>query len=348
MAGTTLTQIFRLQAVSQFVPHLSPLVTVILPIRNERAFIERSLGAVLAQDYPADRMEILIADGMSDDDTRAIIAALPGAERVRIIDNPRRIQSAGLNAAIAQATGDILVRVDGHTLIAPDYVRQCVAALQATGADNVGGAMDPVGLTATGVAIAAAGKSPFAVPTAFHVSQQSQFTDTVYLGAWPRRVFERVGGFNEHVGVNEDYELNYRIRASGGTIYFSPAIRSVYYGRQTFPDLARQYYRYGRSKVKTLREHPASLRPRQLVAPLFVAGLVGGLPFSAISDTLRRLWLAGQLAYLAANLVFSFKAAARVEFQAAWRLPLVFLTIHLAWGFGFWVGLLASQETKTR
>lgn len=322
------------------------MVTVILPIRNERAFIERCLSAVLAQDYPADRMEILIADGMSDDETREIIAAMPGAERVRIIGNPRRIQSAGLNEAIQHATGDIIVRVDGHTIIAPDYVSQCVKALEATGADNVGGAMDPVGITATGKAIAAAGKSPFAVPTAFHVSQQAQFTDTVYLGAWPRKVFERVGGFNEHVGVNEDYELNVRIRATGGEIYFSPDIRSVYYGRQALPALARQYYRYGKSKVRTLREHPASLRPRQLVAPVFVAGLVGGLPLGWFNRLLQRLWLAGVMAYGIANLYFSFKASAQLAPQIAWRLPFVFLTIHLAWGFGFWVGLAESYQSK--
>ena len=332
---------------SHSVPDLLPLVSIILPIRNERAFIERCLGAVLAQDYPADCMEILVADGMSDDGTQAIIAAMPGSERVRIIDNPRRIQAAGLNEAIQQARGDVIVRVDGHTIIAPDYVSQCVAALQATGADNVGGAMDPAGLTSTGEAIAAAGKSPFAVPTAFHVSQIAQFTDTVYMGAWPQSIFEKIGLFREDFIANEDYELNYRIRASGGTIYFTPKIRSVYYGRQSFPALARQYYRYGKSKVKTLREHPGSLRPRQLVAPLFVAGVIGGLPLSLFSSTLRRLWLAGQLVYLAANLYFSFKTSTRVGSRIAWRLPLVFLTIHLAWGLGFWVGLMESHEPGT-
>lgn len=323
-----------------------PLVTVILPIRNESAFIERCLGAILTQDYPADQLEILVADGMSDDDTRQIIAAMPGAERVRIIDNPRRIQAAGLNEAIRHAKGDVIVRVDGHTVVAPDYVRQCINALQATDADNVGGAMDPVGLTDTGKAIALAGKSPFAVPTAFHVSATPQFTDTVYMGAWPRHVFDRVGGFSERVGVNEDYELNYRIRASGGKIFFSPQIRSVYYGRQTIPALARQYYRYGKSKVRTLQEHPASLRPRQLVAPLFVAGLMVGLPLGWLSKLLRGLWWAGLICYGIANLYFSFKAAARLTPKIAWRIPLVFFTIHLAWGIGFWMGLLNRDKAR--
>jgi glycosyltransferase involved in cell wall biosynthesis len=322
-------------------------VTVIMPIRNESAFIARSLGAVLAQEYPSELMEILVADGMSDDDTRQIIAAMPGAERVCVFDNPRRIQSAGLNEAIRQAKGDIIVRVDGHTIIAPDYVRQCVDALRATGADNVGGAMDPVGLTDTGKAIAAAGKSPFAVPTAFHVSATPQFTDTVYMGAWPRAVFEKVGFFREDFIANEDYEHNVRIRAAGGKIFFSPQIRSVYYGRQTLLALAHQYYRYGKSKVGTLREHPSSIRPRQLVAPLFVAGLIAGVPLSWLSSLLRALWWAGLLAYGVANLLFSWKAAVRLEPQIAWRVPLAFFTVHLAWGIGFWVELLKIDRIRT-
>src|SRR5690606_22643995 len=196
--------------------------------------------------------------------------------RVRIFPNPERIQSAGLNIVIPQAQGKYVIRIDGHTIIAPDYVRRCVELLEETGAHNVGGAMDPAGITPMGKAIAAAGKSPFAVPSAFHVSSTPQFTDTVYLGAWPRQVFDQVGLYNTKVGVNEDYELNYRIRQAGGKIYFSPEIKSVYYGRQTLSALARQYFRYGKSKVKTLANHPKSLRPRQLIAPVFVAGLMLG------------------------------------------------------------------------
>lgn len=320
-------------------PCLPPFVSVIMPLRNERAFIARSLGAVLNQDYPGERMEILIADGMSDDGTVEFIRRLPGAERVRIISNPQRIQSAGLNLAIEEACGQFIVRVDGHTVIAPDYVRQCVAALQVTGAHNVGGPMDPVGMTPTGRAIAAAGKSPFAVPTAFHVSETEQYTDTVYLGAWPREVFHHVGLFNTQVGVNEDYEMNYRIRQSGGSIYLSPAIRSQYYGRQTLTALAKQYFHYGRSKVIMLRRHPASARPRQVIAPAFVAALVGGVPLSLVLPPAGYLWLAMLLLYTMFSLCFSARVARRSEARLFWRLPLVFLTIHAAWGAGFWVGV---------
>ncbi len=317
-----------------------PLVTVIMPIRNEEAFIARSLGAVLAQDYPVDRIEVLVADGMSDDQTLSMIQSLPGAERVRIIPNPRRIQAAGMNEAIPHAHGEIIIRVDGHTVIAPDYIQQCVLALQATGAQNVGGPMNPAGITPLGKALAVAGKSSFAVPSAFHVSQRMQYTDTVYLGAWPRQVFDQVGLYNEHVGVNEDYELNYRIRKAGGKIYFSPAIRSQYFGRQTIGALVRQYFRYGRSKMMMLRDHPASVRWRQLVAPAFVVGVVGGVVLSLLIPGFWNLWAGGLMLYIMLSLYFSARLAAQNGWQLFWRLPLVFFAIHFAWGTGFWVELL--------
>jgi len=317
-----------------------PFVTVIMPVYNEEAFIARSLGAVLAQDYPPERFEILVVDGMSRDATRRVIQSLPDAQRVRIIDNPQRLQAAAMNIALPHAKGEVIVRVDGHTIIAPDYLRACVRALQTTEAWNVGGGMHPVGETPMGKAIAAAGRSAFAVPTAFHVSQQPAYTDTVYMGAWWRWALERVGGFDPTFAINEDYELNYRIRAAGGKIYFSPEIRSDYYCRQTLAALWRQYYRYGIGRVQTLRKHPRSLRARQLAAPLFVAGVFGGALTAPFNALLRALWLLGLALYGVANLFFSWRTARRHGMAHLPRLPLVFLTIHIAWGLGFWRGLL--------
>jgi GT2 family glycosyltransferase len=241
-----------------------------------------------------------------------------------------------------QARGEYVIRVDGHTVIAPDYVRCCVEALQATGAHNVGGPMDPVGLTPMGKAIAAAGKSPFAVPSAFHVSQKAQYTDTVYMGAWPRQVLDSVGYYDSGYAINEDYELNVRIRQAGGQIYLSPDIKCAYYGRQTLGALAKQYYRYGKGKVATLRKHPGSLKIRHLVAPVFVAGLVVGALLSLVFPWARALWLSGILAYLAMALLFSYRIAAKTDRSLLARLPLVFAAMHLTWGAGFWVGLAQS------
>jgi len=315
---------------------LLPFVSVIIPIRNESKFIERCLGAVLQQSYPSERMEILIADGMSDDDTVSIIRGMDADNRVKVIENPGRIQCRGLNLLIQASRGDILVRVDGHTIIADNYVAECVRLLQETGAANVGGPMIPVGEGWLGRAIAAAGRSPFAVPSVFHVSEKAQFTDTVYLGAWPRHVLIDVGGYDETPSVNEDYELNIRIRNAGGRIYFPPTIRSTYYGRQNLRALWRQYYRYGRSKVRTLRRHPKSLRPRQIIAPVFVAGIVLGLPLILLLPALIPLYISALLAYLVLCIMFAMLQASRLGWNLFPLLPVVFITIHIAWGTGFW------------
>lgn len=321
-----------------------PFVSIILAVRNERPHIASCLGAILAQDYPARAMEIVIADGASDDGTSDIIHLLPGAaERVRLISNPARIQAAGLNTAIRQAQGDIVIRVDGHTVIAPDYVRRCVALLAETGAANVGGRMIPVGVTPMGKAIAAAGQSVFAVPTAFHVSARAQYTDTVYMGAWPRTTLESVGGFDEQLLANEDYELNYRIRRAGGRIYLSPALVSTYYCRQTLRALAQQYCRYGVGKAQMLKKHPASLRWRQLVPPVFVLALLTLTALAPVSQV-SGIALAAMLAlYAALAICFSAVAARRSGSVLLARLPLVYATMHITWGVGFWMGLLIEM-----
>lgn len=329
-------------------PESLPRVSVVMPIRNEARYITESLGAVLQQDYPADLMEILIADGESTDNTRELIRQLDTTNRVRVISNPGRTQARALNLLFAAATGEIIIRVDGHTVIAPDYVRQCVAVLARTGAANAGGGMVAVGTTAMGKAIAAATGSPFAVPTAFHVSQKEQPTDTVYMGAWPRAIIEKIGQFDESFRANEDYEFNYRIRQAGGTIWLSPAIQSRYYGRQTLKDLTRQYFIYGRSKVDTLLKAPGSVRPRHLVAPVFVLCLVGGALLAIPLPVVRMGWLSLICIYSIVNLVFSVRVAQRHRLPAIWRIWLVFATIHLAWGSGFWAGIVTGGTTRRR
>ena len=332
-----------------------PFISVLLPVRNEARHIATSLGAVLHQQYPPWRMEILVADGESTDATVRVIQSMPGAERVRIIPNPSRIQSAGMNAALREARGEIVVRVDGHTIIEPDYLLQCVHALTISGAQNVGGSIRPVGTTRKGRAIACAARSQFAVPGAFHVElpkdAAGRSTDTVYLGAWPRAVLERVGGFNEALAVNEDYELNHRIRAAGGRVYFSPAIRSWYYSREDYRSLVRQYFRYGRGKITAVRISPGSLHMRQLVPPLFVATLVGGAGL-AVVNLEARIALAALLAvYLLLALIFGMvttREFAPDERSSVVRTALVFPMMHLSWGVGFWLGLFVRQSVDTR
>jgi GT2 family glycosyltransferase len=199
--------------------------------------------------------------------------------------------------------------------------------------------MVPAGVSPMGRAIAAATTIPFGVPTAFHHSQRAQFTDTVYLGVWPHSVFTRVGGFDESMQANEDYELNYRIRHSGGKIYFDPKIRSIYFGRQTLGALLAQYYRYGRSKARTIKMHPASLRPRHLAAPLFTASVILGLPLAIVNVPMRVLWLGVLALYAALATIAALRQATRTSMRLFWRILVVFPAMHLAWGSGFWLGL---------
>lgn len=323
-----------------------PSVTVILPVRNEGLGLRKTLDAVLSQDYPKDRLEIIVADGMSNDGTRELVGSLQSTHpNLCIIDNPGRIVPTGLNAAIRQARGEIIVRVDGHTIIAPDYVRQCVTELRETGADNVGGKMTAIGHTRIGRAVAMATSSPFGVGNArFHYSDKREWVDTVYLGAWRKEVFEQVGLFSEEMVRDQDDEFNYRLREHGGKILLSPLIKSVYTPREDFLSLWRQYFQYGYWKVRVFQQHPAQMCPRQfvpaaLVATVIIATLaalvpgVGCLALGAVLGT-----------YSVANLVCSVHASARSSWEHLPILPLVYATLHFSYGCGFLVGLVRFAD----
>jgi len=320
-----------------------PFVSVIMPIRNEGDFIARSLGAVLEQDYPHDCMEVLIADGMSTDQTRAVIADTAAQHpeiAVKILDNPGKIVPTGFNIALRNAAGDIIVRVDGHTVIEPDYVRQCAHLLQQTGADNVGGRMTAIGRGDFGEAAALATSSPFGVGGArFHYSDQEEWVDTVYMGAWPRAVFNRLGGFDEELVRNQDDEFNYRLRANGGKILLSPKINSRYYNRSTPRSLWRQYYQYGFWKVRVLQKHPLQMSPRQFAPPTLTATILGGAVLAPFSRVIRTLWLLALGLYALGNLGASWQIARKTDERHLKLLPGVFAILHFAYGLGFLHGL---------
>lgn len=325
-------------------PNEKPLVTVIMPIRNEEKFIKRSLGAVLTQDYPHHRLEVVIADGMSTDKTRELIRQL-GEQHpdtpITIVDNPEQIVPPGFNKALQAAKGDVIVRVDGHTIIEPDYVSECVDTLERTGYDNVGGRMDAVGETFFAQVVAFATSSPFGVGGAkFHFSEKEELVDTVYMGAWRKSTFDQIGGFDERFVRSQDSEFNYRLRANGGKILLSPKIKSTYYARSSLPKLWKQYYQYGYYKVQVIFRHPTQFRARQLVPPTFILGLLGGALVAPFSAILRSLWLVGVALYVFGNLLFSFRIALREGIQYLPALLLVFPILHFSWGLGFLDGLI--------
>jgi succinoglycan biosynthesis protein ExoA len=339
-----------------------PSISILMPIRNEACSIGASLATILDQDYPAEKIEVLVADGMSTDGTREIISNFEFRNAkfpIRLIDNPGRIVPTGMNTALRQARGEIIVRVDGHTVIARDYVRRCVEALQDSGADNVGGKMNAAGQGAFGEAAALATSSPFGVGGArFHYSDREEWVDTVYMGAWRREIFDRIGVFDEELVRDQDDEFNYRLREQGGRILLSPRIKSTYTVRSTPKSLWRQYYQYGYWKVRVLQKHPRQMSLRQFVPPIFSASVIFSalLAFTGMSLGFRisdlgfrnskfeiRIFLLPLMlilgAYILANLAASISTAARKGWKHLARLPLVYAILHVSYGLGFLVGM---------
>ncbi|MBM4465158.1 MAG: glycosyltransferase family 2 protein [Chloroflexi bacterium] len=327
-----------------------PFVSVVIPVRNEEEFIARCLQAVVDQDYPHDSMEILVVDGGSEDRSREIVTEFSSKyPMVRLLDNPLLSAPAGLNLGIREARGDVIVRVDGHCLLEPDYVSLCVRCLRETGADNVGGLIRAVGRSYVEQVIALAINSFFGSGgSKFHYASEEQYADTVYLGAFPRHVFDRVGLFNERLMRNQDYELNYRIRAAGGKIFLSPAIRSSYYGRSTLGELWQQYFQYGFWKPEVLHMHPRSVRPRHLVAPLFVFGLLVTGLLGLVHRGFLNLFLLVISGYLLASLLSSLLIARREGWRYFPLLPVAFGVMHFGWGLGFLLGLVRTGISALR
>ena len=329
-----------------------PFVTIVMPVRNEADFIGRSLRAVLLQDYSPNFLEIIVADGLSTDATRTIIGDL-GTEfgvNIKIVENPEQIAPTGLNHAIAAAKDEIIIRVDGHCEIAPDYVTNCVKHLQENKCEGVGGPIETIGETLTAQAIAVAMSSGFGVGgSAFRtVNDREMYVDTVAFPAYKREIFERIGVFNEELVRNQDDEFNYRLRKSGGRILLAPDIHSKYYSRSNFKSLWRQYFQYGFWKVRVLQLHPKQMSLRQFVPFAFVTAII----FLAIGSalTIFAAWMLAALLtlYALANLAATLKAATRIKFTG---IPLVFLSfaiLHFAYGTGFICGLFAFRQKWTR
>jgi glycosyltransferase involved in cell wall biosynthesis len=315
-----------------------PFVTIAIPCLNEAGFIARCVRDALAQQYPADSLEVVVADGGSGDGTREILAALARSERrLRVIDNPGRIQSRGLNEILRVARGDVIARFDAHSEFSPDYIAQCAAELARTGADNVGGAARAKAQTAFQEALCAALDSPLGVGGAGYRRPDAEgFVDTLFCGFFPRAVFERVGMYDPGAVVNEDAELNQRIREAGGKIYLSRKIVAHYYPRSNLSGLIRQYFRYGQGRARTILKGGRLPRPRNVgpfLAVLAGAALMIAQPHSPVT---RRVFAF----YALATLIEALRVARgrpRARALAVWPL---FPAIHIAHGCGMLVGFI--------
>lgn len=331
-----------------------PRVTVLVPCRNEERYISACLDSILGTSYPADRLEILVIDGRSTDRTRDIVQQYVGRDaRIRLVDNPKRIVPTALNAGIRIATGDIVVRMDAHVVYPAAYITRLVTALQDSGADNVGARLItvPSGDGPVARAIAIGLSHPLGVGNAhYRLGSQSErwvAVDTVPFGCYRREVFSRIGGFDEDLIRNQDDEFNARLIQQGGKVLLIPDLTARYYARPTLRQLGRMYFQYGLFKPLVARKVGRVMTARQLVPAGFVAAL--GLTLSMALLWPGTAWALGVLAVLyGAAVIGSSLPYARDEgMPCALALMIVFPTLHVSYGVGFWRGMWRAVFHRT-
>lgn len=326
-----------------------PDVTIIVPCYNEEKTIEGLLDAILSQTYPAADLEVIISDGMSTDGTRDKIGTFQRAHpelSIQVLDNLERNIPSALNRAVEASRGAIIIRLDAHSIPAPDYVEHCVAILNQADIANVGGVWEirPGGESWIARGIAGAAAHPLGAGGArYRVGGPAGSVDTVPFGAFQRAWIDRVGQFDETLLTNEDYEFNVRLRAAGGEVRFDPRIWSIYLARTTLPALARQYTRYGYWKARMLKRHPKSIRLRQLIPPLFVLSILA-LVILAFFAPIARAILAVELGIYGTISIFSalLEAFRRKDLALILTFPLALSVMHLCWGGAFIVGALGA------
>lgn len=325
-------------------PGTRPLVSILIPCRNEEAYITGCLDSILNSDYPQERLELLVADGMSSDRTPEILASYAARHpSVILLDNPRRTTPAALNVAIRAASGDVVIRMDVHVLYPPDYIRRLVEGLEETGADNVGGVIQtvPADDTPTARAIALGMSHPFGVGNShFRTgSRLRRAVDTVPFGCYRREIFDRVGLFDEELIRNQDDEFNFRLIRRGGRVLLLPEVSCRYFARRSLRQLSRMYYQYGYFKPLVARKVGRVMTGRQLVPSLLVATLVGmgglglwlpaaGAAFALISAT-----------YAGFVLGCSTLGARGQGLRCGMVLAAVFPVLHFSYGVGFLRGI---------
>jgi succinoglycan biosynthesis protein ExoA len=332
-----------------------PFVSVIVPVRNEAAFIASTLSQLLAQQYPAGRFEVLVADGCSTDDTRTIVHAwMAEYPHLRLLDNPNRWSSAGRNVAIRAARGDIILLIDGHCQIANDhYLADLVDAFARSGADCVGRPqpLEVSGATSLQRAIAAARSSPLGHHPASHIySGEEAFVPPQSVAiAYRREVFERIGLFDETFDACEDVEFNHRAARAGLHCFFSPRVQVHYHPRGSLAGLFRQLVRYGRGRVRLLRKHPETASAPGFVPAAFLAGLVAGPLLAVLVPPLAWIYGGVLLLYALILLLGSLRCARQQrDLRLLPLLPLVFATIHLAAGTGVWLEAFTGRQVVRR
>jgi cellulose synthase/poly-beta-1,6-N-acetylglucosamine synthase-like glycosyltransferase len=334
-----------------------PIISIIIPCRNEEKYIGKCLDSIIDNDYPNENLEILVADGMSDDATRNIIGGYcVRYPFIKLLDNMKRITPTALNIGIGEAKGEIVIRMDAHNIYEKDYISKCVWHLKEHNVDNVGGVCVtlPGADTTVAESIAFVLSHPFGIGNSYFRigSKELRYVDTVPFGCYRKEVFEEVGLFNEDFIRNQDDELNHRLIKKGGKIILAPDIVSHYYARESLRKLWKMYFQYGYFKPFVARKVGGVLTLRQLVP----AALVGSLTISALLSFMTPkalfIFLLILSLYLVANLACSFSLALKKGLKYFFVLPVVFATTHFSYGFGYFKGIwdfiLSSSYKKKK
>lgn len=320
-----------------------PFVSILMPVRNEESYIERSIRSVIEQDYPHDLMEIILADGRSTDQTKQVIQDFQDQyAKIHLIDNPGMIVPTGMNLAIQKAKGEILIRVDGHCEIDKDYVKNCVEILKDPGIHGVGGPMETIGETFTAKAIAIAMSSFFGVGgSAFRtINNKKIFVETVPFPAYRKDTVQAAGPYDEEMVRNQDDEYNYRLLELGGKILLAPEIRSRYYSRSSLRKLWRQYFQYGYWKVRVMQKHRGQMKLRQFAPPLFVLSVLTGLVLLLFLPEAWFIFVFSIFLYIVASLTAAIISARQYGWKYFLILMIIFPILHFSYGLGFLIGMV--------
>jgi glycosyltransferase involved in cell wall biosynthesis len=319
-----------------------PAVAVVMPVLNEANYLKAAVEAILSQDYQG-QIQVVLALGPSTDLTDLVAKDLAQADpRIITVTNPSGRTPDGLNAALAATNQEIVIRVDAHSELSDGYIKLAVETLQRTGADNVGGIMGAVGVTKFESAVATAMTSPLGVGSAsFHTGGKEGPADTVYLGVFKRSALERIGGYDSSFTRAQDWEMNFRIRETGGTVWFNPNLFVTYRPRGNIRALAKQYFEYGSWRHEVMRRHPQTRRTksalRYYAPPLAVGLIVIGKVLGSIGYVMDNFLIWGYVApfgYLALTFLTSLSLVKRARSGAKW-LPIVLMTMQMSWGIGF-------------
>jgi len=321
------------------------MVSIIIPCRNEEKFIGKCLDSIIENDYPKDKLEVLVMDGISNDDTRAIVQKYcQKYSFIKMIDNQQKIVSTALNVGIQNSKGGIIIRMDAHNVYGKDYILKCVHYLNEYNIDNVGGVCVtlPGSNTVIAESIAFALSHPFGVGNSlFRIgSKEPRYVDTVPFGCYKREVFEKIGFFDEDLIRNQDDEFNLRLIKNGGKILLVPDIVSYYYSRDSLLKLWKMFFQYGYFKPFVAKKVGAIITWRQLIPALFISSLIISGMLSLFFKPLSLVFLFITFSYIITNIGFSLSIALVKGFKYLFILSVVFATLHFSYGLGYLKGIL--------